>query len=236
MGTITYLQVVNEVLADTNEVPLTSTTFADSRGFHSFVKNAVNRALMDIVNYCDEWPWLANVTLDPNLSIHTNELYTERRQAVYTLDDHSHIDWDSFVIEDLQNKDTYPLESIQLEAWKEYRAEEAKLGRPSTELDRPRFIYRTPDQTGFAVSPVPDKAYRIRYISFKVPTFLSSYDDTIPFPDRFYNVLVSRARYYAWGFRENNEQQGYADKDYKEGLADMKRHLIRTAFQVMRPR
>lgn len=232
----TYLEIVNEVLLDTNEVPLTAVTFANARGFQAFVKGAVNRALMDIVNESDEWPWLANATLDSNLSQHTNEIYTERRKAVYEFEEeHSAVDWDSFLIEDLKEKKTYPLQSIQLEVWKRFRAGDATLNREEDVLDRPTFIIRTTDHSGFQVSDIPDKAYRITYTSWKAPSLLTAYDDTLPFADRFYNVLVLRAAYYAWRFRENLQQAGQTRGDYGRELANMKRILIRPSFQRMRP-
>ena len=46
----TYLQLTNEVLRDMNEVELTSTTFASSRGVQTTVKDYINRAISDIIN------------------------------------------------------------------------------------------------------------------------------------------------------------------------------------------
>lgn len=230
----TYLDLVNDVLLDTNEVPLTSSNFGIARGFQVFVKSAVNRALMDIVNESEEWPWLANAPLDPQLSVHSNEILTVRRQAVYTFDEeYSQVDWDSFIIEDLQEKRTYPLTSIQLEVWKRYRSSDAYLNRDSKDLDRPGFIIRTPDHGGFQLSEVPDKTYRIRFNTWGVPAFFVNYDDTLPFADRFYNVLLLRAMYYAWKFRENREQAGMVERDYQIALNRMKRILIRPTFQRM---
>ena len=54
----TYLQLVNEVLRDMNEVELTSATFASSRGVQTTVKDYVNRAIADIINSDLNWPLL----------------------------------------------------------------------------------------------------------------------------------------------------------------------------------
>lgn len=231
----TYLSIVNEVLQDTNEVPLTALNFTAARGFHIFVKNAVNRALMDIVNESEEWNWLANAPLNPQLSMHSNQINSVRRTAVYTFpEEYSAVDWDSFVLEDLQTKRSYPLSSIQLEVWKRYRSSDAYLSRDEKDLARPEFIIRTPDQQGFQLSTVPDKQYRIRYNTWKAPTFLVNATDPLPFPDRFYNVLILRATYYAWKFRENKDQAGMTRGDYIKEIAHMKRILCRPAFQRMR--
>ena len=44
----TYLGLVNRVLEDFNEVPLTSMNFASAAGFQAYVKDYVNDALLDI--------------------------------------------------------------------------------------------------------------------------------------------------------------------------------------------
>ena len=53
----TYLQLVNEVLRDMNEVELTTATFASSRGVQTTVKDYVNRAIADIINSDLNWPF-----------------------------------------------------------------------------------------------------------------------------------------------------------------------------------
>lgn len=231
----TYIEIVNEVLLDTNEVPLQEANFAASRGFHTFVKNAVNRALMDIVNESDEWPWLAGMPANQSLSMHTHKVITSRRKPIYEFpEDHSAIDWDNIIIEDMREKKTYPMTSIATSTWKRYANSEAYLGRSEDDLDRPTGIYRLENHKGFGVTPVPDHNYAIYYTAWSAPAFLNAFNDTLPFPDKFYNVLVSRARYYAWIFRENEEMAGFADKDYSQTLANMKRILIRPTFMRMR--
>jgi hypothetical protein len=232
----TYLQIVNEVLQVTNEVPLTTATFTTARGFQIFVQNAVNRALMDIVNESDEWPWLANTPLDPNLSLHTNQFTLTKGLPVYTFDTTSStIDWDTFILEDLETDETFPLFAVQIEDWKRYRADDVFINRKDTDLGRPTHILRTQDHLGFQVTAVPDKAYRIRYNTWKAPAFLVNSTDTLPFPDKFYNVIILRASYYAWKFRENKEQASMSKGDYLKAVAQMKRLLMRPTFQRMRP-
>lgn len=231
----TYLDIVNEVLMDTNEVSLNAGNFGVTRGFHSFVKLAVNRALMDIVNESDEWPWLANSTLDSTLSLHTNVLTLVEDQIVYTIQtlDQS-IDWDTMVIHDIEDNRSYPLCPVSAKEWQRERSWEAKGDRNTEEKGRPTHVYRTHDHLSIAFTSVPDKAYEVRYTTWKAPTFLTAYTDTLPFPDKFFNVLVNRARYYAWMFRENKDQAGFADKDYNQTLTNMKRIMIRPIFTRMR--
>lgn len=232
---ITYLDVVNAVLRDTNEVPLSATSFQQARGFHAFIKEAVNRALMDVVNESDEWPWLANVPQDIGVSAHSNEVTTKRRQVIYKFpDDVMDVDWDSFVITDMRGKESKPITPVSYEEWQRYRHSDVLSNRGDADLGTPTVIYRTKDQRGFGLSPVPDKNYRVQFISWKNPALLVNPADTIPFADRYYTVLVHRARYYAWMFRENVPQAQMAGRDYTDGVRLMKQSLIKPIFNRMR--
>ena len=232
---MTYLDIVNAVLRDTNEVPLTATRFTLARGFHAFIKEATNRALMDIVNESDEWPWLANVPLDVGVSAHSNELTTKRRQVIYQFPEGvMDVDWDSFVLTDMRGKETQPLTPISYEEWQRYRHSDVLSNRTDADLGTPTLVYRTKDQKGFGLSAVPDKNYRIQFISWHSPALLNAPTDTLPFPDRFYTVLVHRVRYYSWMFRENPQQAQMAFRDYDSGLKRMKQALIKPIFNRMR--
>ena len=52
-----YLVLVNNVLRDMNEVELTSSTFASSRGVQTTVKDYINRSISDILNSELNWPF-----------------------------------------------------------------------------------------------------------------------------------------------------------------------------------
>ncbi|WMX18605.1 tail protein [Aeromonas phage 1233] len=232
---MTYLDIVNEVLRDVNEVPLSITSFAQARGFHAFVKGAVNRSLMDLANASDEWPWLANLPSNIGVSAHTNEIVTKRRQVIYQFPDEvREVDWDSFVVTDMRGKESIPLTPISYEEWQRYRHADVLSNREEADLGTPTVVYRTKDGQGFGLSKVPDKAYRVQYIAWREPTILSAPTDTLPFPDRYYTVLVHRARYYAWMFRENPQQAQMAFRDYEAGVSRMRQSLIKPIFQRMR--
>lgn len=232
---LNYLYLINAVLRDTNEVPLTETNFYSARGFHAFIKEALNRALMDVVNESTEWPWLANVPLNREVSAHSSEISTDRQQAIYdfplgTLE----VDWDTFIITDMRGKTATQLSPISYEEWSHYGKADVLSNRSRDDLGTPTVIYKTKDGKGFGVSPVPDKEYRIQYISWKNPEFFTNPMDVLPFPDRFYNVIISRTRYYAWLFRENVQQAQMARADYKDEIKKMKQALIKPIFNTMR--
>lgn len=232
---MTYLEILNAVLRDTNEVPLTATNFYQARGFHAFLKEATNRALMDVVNESTEWPWLANVPMNTGVSAHSNEIETERRTAIYSFPTGTmEIDWDSIVLTDMRGVESNTLRPISYEEWARYGHADVLSNRTKEDIGKPTVIYKTKDGMGFGLSPVPDKAYRIQFISWHSPSLLSNPTDNLPFPDRFYNVLVSRARYYAWMFRENLEQAQLARADYNDAVKNMKQALIKPVFTRMR--
>ena len=54
---IQYMDMVNEVLASLNEVPLTQTTFPDALGPQLEAKNAVSASVEDILNQERNWPF-----------------------------------------------------------------------------------------------------------------------------------------------------------------------------------
>lgn len=232
---LTYLDIVNFVLHDTNETALTAVNFMQTRGFHSFVKEAVNRALMDIANESDEWPWLANLPSTPTVSSHSDVIQTDRRQAIYEFPENiMEVDWDSFVVVDMSKQKAYPLTPVSFEEWQRNHSAGVLSNRTAAELGVPSIIYKTQGGTGFGLSPVPDKDYQVQYIGWHSPALLTLPTDTLPFPDRYYTVLVNKARYYAWMFRENPVQSQSAYKDYDNGVRKMRQSLIKPIFNRMR--
>lgn len=221
----TYLDLVNVVLRDINEVPLTETNFGAARGLQAFVKEAINRALMDIVNYSDEWPWLTNVPLT-SASPSTDTFTTVAGQREYLITRQEtdgegnlvdvaidNIDWDTFLFVDVDSASrVFPL------PYTDYDFVAKSL--PVSD-DKPEFVYRPLNNTHIGVYPTPDKEYPISYISWKPPVLLSETTDEIPFDERWYTVVVSRSRYYAWMFRENIQQAQVANNEYERNVKRM---------------
>jgi len=84
-----YLTLTNQVLAELNEVQLTSSTFASSSGIQSTTKNIVNKAIRDVYASELEWPWLHS-----DASQKTNV-----GQKEYILStDYRSVDYDSFYL------------------------------------------------------------------------------------------------------------------------------------------
>jgi len=220
----TYLDIVNIVLRDLNEVPLTAGTFNSSVGFQSFIKEAVNRALLDVINYNDEWPWLAGTPTSPGISPHTNEFNTTAGVAEYSIAAGvDTVDFDNFYL--TVDNHVHKLEFMSFDQMSDHL---------NTPLSDPKYVYQVPNNNYVGLFPTPDKEYTVKYISWNEPSILQNYDDVLPFPDRYYTVLVSRARYYAWLFRENAQQASLALNEYEDNIRLMYKNLMLPKARVMR--
>ena len=214
----TYLELVNIALRDINEVPMSTAGFNAPRGLQAAAKEFLNRAYADILNYSKEWPFLSETT-DATLSVATVALQQEYNVDV-SLD---HIDWDTFYITSDDLTYTSALPAIDID----FYIQHMKSYDQGTDGGNPMFVYRLKSNDGFGLSPIPDdRGYTVTFKAWNKPTLLSAATDEIAFPERYYNVLVSRARYYMWLFRENDNQASLALRDYESGIKQMHRDLV----------
>jgi len=84
-----YLELVNSVLTELNEIELTADTFTSSRGVQSMVKGVVNKAINDIYNSEIEWPFL--------IETQTDDLIAGTQEYNFP-SDFRKIDFDSFML------------------------------------------------------------------------------------------------------------------------------------------
>lgn len=223
----TYLELTNIALRDINEVALTSPQFTAPRGIQAAAKEMVNRAYADILNYSKEWPFLSEVT-GSILSVDTVAL----QQEYSTSSAIDHIDWDSFFVTASDNSYYSPLKVIDIDYYNQ-NMKVSDLDLP--EGGDPRYVYRLKSNDGFGLSPFPsDKGYTVTFSAWTEPTLLSAATDTVAFPERYYNVIISRARYYLWMFRENAQQAQFAMNDYERGIKQMHRDLVEKQSISMR--
>ena len=208
----TYLEVCNLVLRQLNEVPLTSTSFDDAKGFHAHVKDAVNFSLRDIAQREIEWPFaLQNATkiLTPEVNIY--EFNADFQQA----------DWQTFHLELDNSLLVQPknLSVISYENWNYFHRGRDEANTTGTRI--PEFVFKTNDDK-WGVSPIPDRAYSINYDFWGFSTDLVDYDDVLVVPTRFRHVVADGALYYAYMFRDNSEQAAMAIKSFEQGLSQMR--------------
>lgn len=238
----TYLQLTNELLREMNEVTLTSGNFSSAIGIQAHAKDCINRAYLDIVLEEPQWPFLSvadSGTTDPmygNTYIETvaNTRWYELKPASDSiLDDYGYVDWNNFYLTTVGVAgETAPytaqnLKFTTIDEWKDfYRASENADDAEDANGGQPKRVIRSPDGRMLGLSPIPDKVYRVWFYAYNQPTQLSTFGDTIVFPDGYKPVLLSRARYYAHQFKENIQPAALALEEYRRGLRLMKGNLM----------
>lgn len=216
--TTTYLQLTNRVLQSLNEVTLTESNFGStSDGFANEVKESINQAIFDIYTEEDiRWPFAWNETTLTTVT-GTRE-YTPIAGA-------SSINWSSFVIQG----DGVDISSLKLPLvdWQVYKDKWliSDLDLETDEYSKPQFVVRKPNN-GILISPVPDTAYTISYEYYSLPVALSDYDDTTSIPDEYTQLIVDKALYYAYMFRDNIELASMAQQRYEANVNKVRRILI----------
>jgi len=238
----TYLDLSNEVLRELNEVVLTSGTFASATGIQGFVKDAINKSLFDVANAEPQLPFFSagvSGSTDPfygNVTVATvagQRWYTLKASSSSITSDYAAVDWDDFYITTINvSGESAPytstgLKYLTLSDWKRYYRDAENADDADTQsYGEPKYVYKSPDHRKFGLSPIPDKVYNVHFYAFEKPTALSAYNDTIPMPEQYSNVLTARTRYYVHQFKENIQQAAMALDDYKKALRHMKSNLI----------
>jgi hypothetical protein len=238
----TYLTLVNEVLREINEIPLTSSNFSSAVGIQAFVKESINRSINDIANEEPQLPFFAvaasgetdpfygNVTV---ASVAGTRWYTLKASSSSITTDYASIDWDDFYSTTINvSGETAPyvsqsLKFITLTDWRRYlRDSENSDDADAQTYGVPKYVIRSPDNRKFGLSPIPDKVYNIHFYAYNAPTALAAYGDAIVLPDQYASVITARTRYYIHQFKENLQQANFAQEDYKRGMRYMKSNLI----------
>ncbi len=221
----TYLELVNIVLRDTNEVPLSAGNFDSARGLQGFVKEAINRSLLDIINYNEQWPFLAGTPEDSGQRMQSHSFNTNNTVSEYALPGGiDQVDWNNVMISETDDEDS--VSKLEFISYNQV----TKLG--VVEGD-PRYVYQTPNGTYMGLFPRPTRSMKVSFLAWLEPTILAVHGDTLPFEDRYYPVLVSRARYYLWMFRENSQQASMALNEYEDSLRSMFRTLVSPTIPKM---
>ena len=238
----TYLDLTNELLRELNEVPLESGNFSTAIGVQAHVKDSLNKAYFDIINQEPQWPFLTageSGEVDPmygNVYVETvagQRYYELKASSDSIINDYGSVDWDNFYITTVGVTDeTAPFTGTNLrftttQEWKSFRRIGENLDDADTQsYGSPDRVIRSPDARKFGLSPIPDKVYRVWFYAYNLPTKLTSFSDEIVFPEMYSVVLLARARYYIWQFKDNPQAAAFALDDYKKGLDSMRSNLI----------
>lgn len=211
---MTFLELINSVLREVNEVELT--TISSSRGIQTSVKDFVNKAQRDIINSEVEWPF----------TVAAGTITTTAGQAEYTKPTNAKtIDFDSFTVQESASTAEKTLRYLSFEEYIE-RYNEIDTNPSGDSRALPEYVYLTPDDK-IGLSPVPDlSTYTVRYYYYATHTDMAASTDTPTIPERFHDVIVNRARYYTHMLRSDTQFSQLALRDYDQGLNRMRIELI----------
>ena len=229
----TYLSMTNELLVEINEPEVT--TVSGALGIQKFVSNCVNRAYFDIVDAVDEWSWLK--TAAPQNDYYGNTFVeTVAGQRWYLMKagstdvdtDYDSVNWDDFTLttEGVTGKSSphtiNKLSFTTLSAWRQnYAANEEATEANTQTYATPVRVLRSSDGRRFGLSPIPDGIYRIYFFAYNRPAELTNDTDKVLFPEQYKPVLLARARYYIYQFKDNIAQSQLALDEEKKGLQNM---------------
>ncbi len=230
----TYLSMTNELLVEINEPEVT--TISGALGIQKFVANCVNRAYFDIVDAQDTWSWLSSSATQGNYNGNTyvetvaGQRWYLLKQGSSSVDtDFSNVGWDGFSLtEQGVSGKTEPytirnLPFVSLETWRDFYAEgeERDSSQATPTYGVPERIIRSEDNRHFGLSPVPNGVYRIYFYAYNRPSELTNDTDVVLFPAQYKPVLLARARYFIYQFKDNIAQTQLALDEYKKGLDKM---------------
>ena len=229
-----YLSIVNELLVEINEPELTGV--ASAVGVQKQVTKCVNRAYFDIVDAVDNWAWLSTNT--PQNEYYGNTFvettsgtrwYLLKTGSANIDADYDAVDWDRFTAttEGVSGKSAphtiNKLGFITLNVWRNTYARNEELDKSSSSPSYgvPLRVIRSSDGRRFGLSPIPNGVYRIYFNAYNRPSELSNDSDEVLFPEQYKPVLLARARYYIYQFKDNIAQSQLALDEYKKGLQTM---------------
>ena len=230
----TYLSLVNDLLVEINEPELSSV--ANAVGVQKQVSKCVNRAYFDIVDAVDNWAWLATNT--PQNEYYGNTFvetvagtrwYLLKAGSSSVDTDYDAVDWDRFTAttEGVTGKSAphtiNKLGFVTLDVWRNTYARNEELDKSSSSpaYGVPLRVIRSSDGRRFGLSPIPDDVYRIYFNAYNRPSELTNDTDEVLFPEQYKPVLLARARYFIYQFKDNIAQSQLALDEYKKGLQQM---------------
>lgn len=211
-----FLTLVNMVNEKLNEVPLTSSTFAEASGVYSDNKNAVNVAIRNINTISFEWPFnhvVKELVLTPNTVRYNYEV------------DCKSIAFNTFRVkgDDTLMNNT---QSLAVMDYEQYLRDCSDMEyRPTRYAALPKAVVRTPTLQ-FGVVPPPNKAYTLVYEYYKLPLDLVLYSDVPTIPEVFKNVIFDGAMQYAYMFRGDVENAALSKSMFDEGRESMRTIFI----------
>lgn len=221
-----FLGLVNDVLHQVNEVPLTSSNFTSATdGVYASAKEGVNSAIRQINQQDFVWPFNFNTQEDTLVAGDNRYDYPS---------DAKWVDFNTFRVKrdnTLGNKTQYLIEGDYEEYL--YNHIDDEYNTTDTGIrEIPTRIYRGPGKE-YILHPVPDKAYTLVYEYYSLQTDLSAYDDVPVVPEEFRHIIVDGAMITAYKFRSDTENMQQSSADFRQGIVNMRKIYV-NRYEFMR--
>ena len=106
------------------------------------------------------------------------------------------------------------------------RFSQRDLTNLSSSHAEPEFVYKT--QSGkLGLTPIPDRNdYRIVFEYWKEHTELSAHGDTPDLDDRYADLIITKAKYYAYQLRSDPEHASISLKEFNDGLKKLHNDIV----------
>lgn len=112
--------------------------------------------------------------------------------------------------------DSNDLYQLNYNTWLTHHKKDDDQREPTNYLP-PDYVVRARDNS-IIISPTPDKAYVIRYDAYAYPAKLVAATDVTEIPDEFEQLIIDRAMYYAYRFRDNYEMVNESKDKFKRAV------------------
>ena len=217
-----FLGLVNDINRRLNEVALTTANFANTTGYYSFAKEAVNSSIRHINQEEFEWPWNhveEDLTLTASVSRYPYNVDTKT------------INFNTFRI---KRNSTFGNDTVKLKvlSYEEYldRFVDNEYNSSSTVEGLPEYIVRAPSRE-FILVPTPDKAYELVYEYYRLEYDLILDVDVPSLPESYRHVIIDGAMYYVHQFRGDTQQAQLSMNKFRDGIKYLRSlHMNRTEY------
>lgn len=215
----TYLQLTNQLLRRLNEVELTENNFNTVRGLQATVKDVIVDSIREIHSKIP--------VLDQTAFEHTQILSVNISEYPWP-DRFIKADFESF---EIQPDNTLGVKATRLipinrdEFYTRLKDNDWDAISRGVGTSIPIYVSQT-HGTGYVISPVPERAYTLKYRYWTNPYDLNAYGDKTVIPQRFDYVILAGALYHMYLFRDNETRTALSKQKFDSGLQDMKRTLM----------
>lgn len=217
-----YIGLVNDINRRLNEVELSTANFAESTGFYSFAKDAVNSSIRHINQEEYNWPWN---------HVEETEVLLPGEVRYSMPYDSKTIDMNTFRIkrDATLGVDTIKLKIIQYEEYLDKYAD-SEYNSSTSVRSVPKFVTRTPSRD-LIFYPSPNKAYEVVYEYYRTTYDLELHDDVPNVPEQYRYVIVDGAMFYVYQFRGDTQSAQIAEAKFNQGLKNLRGlHINRTEY------